>query len=42
MKTPEDELLVTVLCESPLEGYVYEYGNHGPYWEVKGTTQGYA
>lgn len=42
MKTPEDELLVTVLCESPLEGYVYEYGNHGPYWVVKGMTQGYA
>lgn len=28
--------------DSPLEGVIYEYGNHGDYWEEYGKTQGYA
>lgn len=33
---------ITVLEESPLNGYVYRYGNHGNYWERVGTLEGYA
>jgi len=33
---------ITVIAESPLEGVIYKFGNHGDYWEVHGYTQGYA
>lgn len=33
---------VTVIAESPLDGAVYQYGNHGEYWEQIGEVCGYA
>ena len=31
-----------VISESGLDGFIYEYGNHGKYWELVGKTCGYA
>lgn len=33
---------IIVIAESPMDGEVYRYGNHGDYWEQIGTTCGYA
>lgn len=34
--------LIIVIVEEPLKGAIYEYGNHGDYWELQGVTKGYA
>lgn len=36
------EGVITVMEEAPLEGQIYRYGNHGPYWEKIGSIVGYA
>lgn len=37
-----DAICITVIAEYPLCGDIWEYGNHGPKWEYKGTTRGFA
>lgn len=37
-----DARIILVLAETPLNGHIYRYGNHGPYWEYIGDTVGYA
>lgn len=33
---------IFVIAENSLNGTIYQYGNHGPYWETHGQTKGYA
>lgn len=33
---------IFVIAENNLNGTIYQYGNHGPYWETHGQTKGYA
>ena len=33
---------VTVIAQTPTHGEIYQYGNHGDYWEQIGTSCGYA
>lgn len=33
---------ITVIVDTPLEGIIYHYGNHGGFWEQVGKTTGYA
>lgn len=37
-----DSSVMIIISETPLEGKVYRYGNHGPFWEEIGKTCGYA
>lgn len=37
-----DADIITVIHEEALQGVIYEYGNHGEYWEIHGKTFGYA
>ena len=34
--------IITVITDRPLEGEIYEYGNYGDYWIMKGHHMGYA
>lgn len=35
--------IITVICETPLEGVIYQYGNYNDgYWHNHGKTVGYA
>lgn len=34
--------IVTVFCESPFDGIIYQYGNYGDEWWEIGTLGGYA
>lgn len=34
--------IITVINNGPLDGTLYQYGNHGDNWELYGTTRGYA
>lgn len=34
--------VIMVMVEDPLNGVIYEYGNHGDYWEEVGKLCGYA
>lgn len=36
------DCVISVVMESLLSGHIYQYGNHGPFWELHGKTQGYA
>ena len=33
---------LVVIAETPLSGQVFQYGNHGGFWETIGTVCGYA
>ena len=33
---------IVVIVNDPLHGEIYEYGNHGDYWEQIGVLSGYA
>lgn len=37
-----DSNMLIVIAENEFDGAVFRFGNHGPYWEEVGTTQGYA
>ena len=34
--------IITVICDSPIAGHIYQYGNYGDAWYEIGTTCGYA
>ena len=39
----EDYDVITVICETPLEGVIYQYGNYNDgKWHTHGKTVGYA
>lgn len=38
----DSSMVIIIISETPLEGKVYRYGNHGPFWEKIGRTCGYA
>lgn len=39
----EDYDVITVICETPLEGVIYQYGNYNDgSWHTHGKTVGYA
>ena len=33
---------IMLFVESPLDGFVFEYGNHGSYWVKRGNLKGFA
>ena len=33
---------IFLICESPLDGTIYQYGNYGKFWVEHGKTFGYA
>ncbi len=33
---------ILLITESPLNGRIYQFGNHGEFWEEHGSTRGYA
>ena len=37
-----DHATCIVMTYGPLSGRIYEYGNHGEYWEQIGVLSGYA
>lgn len=41
-KSGLDYSIITILVEQYLDGDVYRYGNHGPYWEHIGLLSGIA
>ena len=34
--------IITVITDEPLRGEIFQYGNHGEFWEKIGEHQGYA
>lgn len=41
-KRYHDSATIIVITYGPLKGEIYEYGNHGGYWEQVGVLAGYA
>lgn len=37
-----EESVIMVMIEEPMKGTIYQYGNHGEYWEEVGELCGYA
>lgn len=38
----KDIAIITVISEMAMSGVIFQWGNHGNFWEIQGSTKGFA